>query len=122
MLSGLLWHRATLAKSAATKLNRMICAVNANANRAFLFLLFFLLVLLILESTIFKREHTQEREPKLLLLLWSRKIRLQVFLSALSLGHEANAVVFRNCTDQPFLMHITPTGKRHHGLGLAVSL
>ena len=83
MLSGLLWHRATLANSAATKLNRMICAVNANANRAFLFLLFFLLVLLILESTIFKREHTQEREPKLLLLLWSRKIRLQVFLSAL---------------------------------------
>src|SRR6266436_9193655 len=39
----------------------------------------FLLMLLILESTIFKREHTQEREPKLLLLLWSRKIRLQVF-------------------------------------------
>ena len=82
MPSGLLWHRATLAKSAATKLNHMICAVNANANRAFLFLLFFLLVLLILESTIFKREHTQEREPKLLLLLWSRKIRLQVFLAA----------------------------------------
>ena len=79
MLSGLLWHRVTLAKSAATKLNRMICAVNANANRAFLFLL----VLLILESTIFKREDTQEREPELLLLLWSRKIRLQVFLTAL---------------------------------------
>ena len=60
MLSGLLWHRATLAKSAATKLNRMICAVNANANRAFLFLLFSLFVLLIVESTMFKREHKQK--------------------------------------------------------------
>jgi hypothetical protein len=35
----------------------MICAVNANANRAFLFLVFLLLVLLILESTMFEQEH-----------------------------------------------------------------
>jgi hypothetical protein len=61
----------------------MICAVNANVNRALLFLLFLLLVLLILQSTLFEREHEQGREARLLLLLWPRKIRLQVFLTAL---------------------------------------
>ena len=35
----------------------MICAVNANANRTLLFLLFRLLVLLILQSAVFEREH-----------------------------------------------------------------
>ncbi len=34
----------------------MICAVNANANRTFLFLLFPLVVLLILQSPMFERE------------------------------------------------------------------
>ena len=79
MLSRLLYHWATLAKSAATKVNRMICAVNAKANRALLFLLFLLLVLLILQSTVLELE----QEARLLLLLWPRKIRLQVFLTAL---------------------------------------
>ena len=61
----------------------MICAVNANANRAFLFLLFLLLVLLILQSPMFEREHEVATGTRLLLLLWPRKIGLQVFLTAM---------------------------------------
>ena len=69
----------------------------------------------------FKREK-QEREPRLLLPLWPRKIRPQVLLTALKHSHKADAVVLRDCTDPAFLMDITPTRKRQHGPGLAISL
>src|SRR5262249_33480056 len=54
-------------------------------------------------------------------LLWTGKIRLQVFLTAPERGHEADAVVFRNCTDPAFLTNIAPPRKPQDCSGFDVS-
>src|SRR5262249_49087994 len=45
------------------------------------------------------------------LLFRLRKIGLQVLVAAVDRSHEADAVVFRDCTDPAFLMNITPPRK-----------
>src|SRR5204863_9510537 len=64
----------------------------------------------------------QHDNRKLLQILLSSKSRLLFYLPDSKRDHEANAVVFRDCTDPPFLMNITPTWKRQHSPSLAVSL
>src|SRR3954469_18780236 len=103
MYSGLLYHRATLAKSAATKVNRLILAVNATGTRR-------LRLPPVTLPLPLPRWSEEAAEGKNLLLFWLPNVRLQVLVIAPHGSHEAYVTLFLYCADPALLMNVAPSG------------